>query len=142
MEINNSNLDSFIKDFKDAMLSLQEKYDVTISLGRISYTEELFSAKLTVVNGQDPEEVARHKFDVDVWKYDYLGLTPGMYNRVFLGTDGQRYAIQGFNTKARKHPIKILRISDDEERVCNDRFIKEFLNEYYTEAVVSEASAT
>jgi hypothetical protein len=98
MEMNNSTLNSFRRDFKKAVLSLQEKYDVTISLGRISYNDEMFSAKLTVVNGQDPEEVTRHKFDTDVWKYDYPGLTPGMYNRVFLGTDGMRYAIQGFNT--------------------------------------------
>jgi hypothetical protein len=138
MEMNNSTLNSFRRDFKKAVLSLQEKYGVTISLGRISYNDEMFSAKLTVVNGQDPEEVARHKFDTDVWKYDYLGLTPGMYNRVFLGTDGQRYAIQGFNTRAKKHPIHMARISDGQKLVCGDRFIKEFLNEYYIEAVVTE----
>ena len=68
MEMNNSNLISFRQDFKKAVSSLQEQYGITISLGRISYNDEMFSAKLTVVNGQDPEEVARHKFDTDVWK--------------------------------------------------------------------------
>ncbi|MBP3878352.1 MAG: Fic family protein [Lachnospiraceae bacterium] len=121
-----------------AMLSLQEKYDVTISLGRITYGDERFSARVTVVNGRDPEIVARNKFDADVWKYEHLGLLPGMYNRIFRGEDGKLYAIQGFNTKAKKWPIITKRVSDGESRVCNERFIKEILNEYYTEAIVSE----
>lgn len=135
MEINSNNLDAFRADFKQAMQALQEKYDVTISLGRITYTQERFSGKLTVTNGQDPEEAARNAFYADVWKYDYLGLRPGMYNRVFIGKDGKRYAIQGFNTRARKWPIKMKRISDGESRACNDRFIKEFLDEYYVDIV-------
>lgn len=138
MEINNTNLDAFRDDFEKAMLSLQEKYDVTISLGRITYGDERFSAKITVVNGRDPEIVARNKFDADVWKYEHLGLLPGMYNRIYRGEDGKLYAIQGFNTKAKKWPIITKRVSDGESRVCNERFIKEILNEYYTEAIVSE----
>ena len=138
MEINNKNLDAFRDDFEKTMQSLQEKYDVTISLGRITYGDQRFSAKVTVVNGRDPEVVARNKFDADVWKYEHLGLRPGMYNRIFRAEDGKRYAIQGFNTKAKKWPIEAKRISDGEPRVCNDRFIKEFLNEYYTEAIIVE----
>ena len=62
----------------------------------------------------------------------------GMYNRVFKAMDGKLYAIQGFNTKAQKRPIKVVGVSDGEHRVCNEGFIKEILNEYYTEAIVSE----
>ena len=138
MEINNENLDAFRKDFNMAVLSLQEKYDVTISMGRITYGDERFSARVTVINGRDPEEVARNSFDADVWKYEHLGLRPGMYNRIFRAEDGKLYAIQGFNNRAKKWPIKTIRISDGEQRVCNERFIKEFLNEYYIEIVVSE----
>ena len=61
-----------------------------------------------------------------------------MYNRIFRGEDGKLYAIQGFNTKAKKWPIITKRVFDGESRVCNERFIKEILNEYYTEAIVSE----
>ena len=135
MEINNDNLEAFRADFNQAMQALQEKYDVTVSLGLITYYDERFSAKLTVTNGRDPEDVARNAFDTDVWKFEHLGLRPGMYNRVFIGTDGKRYAIQGFNTRARKWPIKMKRISDGESRVCNDQFIKEFLDEYYIEII-------
>ena len=95
----------------------------------------MFSAKVTVVNGRDPEIVARNKFDTDVWKFEHLGLEPGMYNRIFIAENGQLYAIQGFNTKAKKWPIKVKRISDGEIRICNENFIKEFLNKYYAEAI-------
>ena len=135
MEINSDNLEAFRADFKQAMQALQKKYDVTISLGRITYYEERFSGKLTVTNGRDPEDAARNAFDADVWKFDYLGLQPGMYNRVFIGTDGKRYAIQGFNTRAKKWSIKMKCISDGENQMCNDRFIKELLDEYYTEVI-------
>ena len=136
MEMTGDNIELFIKDFNEAMHSLQEKYNVTVSMGPVTYVEEQFTAKLTVTNGLESEEVARHQFDANVWKYDHLGLLPGMYNRIFMGTDGQRYAIQGFRPNAKKWPIKMLRISDGEPRVCNESFIKEFLNEYYAEATV------
>ena len=135
MDIDGKMVDAFRADFKEAMKALQEKYDVTISLGRISYSEERFSEKLTVTKGLDPEEAARSAFDADVWKFAHLGLEPGMYNRVFIGEDGKRYAIRGFNTRARKWPIKMTRVSDGENRVCNDRFIKGFLDEYYIDIV-------
>lgn len=137
MEINNDSLDAFREDFEKMILPLQEKYDVTISLGRITYGDERFSAKVSVTNGRDPEAVARNNFDEDVWRYEHLGLQPGMYNRVFVAEDGMRYAIQGFRTKAKKWPIKAVRVSDGEPRVCNEQFIKEFMNEYYTEAIIT-----
>ena len=137
MEMTNENLKSFRKDFSEAMKSLEEKYQVTVSLGRITYDADVFSAKVTVTNGRDPEEVARSAFDSAVWKYEHLGLYPGMYNRVFIGTDGKKYAIRGFRTQAKKWPIEMLCISDGEIRVCNEQFIREFLDEYYTDVVVS-----
>ena len=135
MDINKKTLGAFRTDFTQAMQALQEKYNVTISLGHITYSEERFTGKLTVTNGLDPEEAARNAFDADVWKFEHLGLREGMYNRVFIGEDGKRYAIKGFNTRARKWPIKMMRISDGEERVCNDQFIKEFLDEYYVDII-------
>ena len=90
MEINKENLIKFRKEFTEAMLPLQEKYGVVISLGGIAYEAERFSAKLTVTNGVDPDEAARNSFDADVWRYEHIGLAPGMYNRIFIGEDGQR----------------------------------------------------
>ena len=44
MMITSNNLDAFRNDFNKAMADLQEKYDVTISLGNITFEEERFLA--------------------------------------------------------------------------------------------------
>ena len=133
MDITGKTLDEFRKDFAEAVKGLQDKYDVTISLGYITYEEDRFSTRMTVNNGQDPEYIARMNFDADVWKYMHLGLSQGMYKRVFIGADGMKYALLGFNTKAKKYPIVAVRITDGEEVRGGERFIKELLNEYYAE---------
>ena len=45
----------FRKDFNAAMDALREKYNVTISLGSISYDETSFSVRLSVYSGRDKE---------------------------------------------------------------------------------------
>ena len=137
MDINGNTLDAFRADLKAALSPLQDKYGVTISFGRITYNDEQFSGKLTVVNGQDPDEVERNRFDADVWKYGHLGLKKGMFNRIFIGLDGDRYAIQGFNTRSSKYPIENIRVSNGERRRCGEGFIKELLPEYYINAEMS-----
>ncbi len=42
MNINPNELDRFRKDFIDAVAPLQDKYDITISLGKITYTADEF----------------------------------------------------------------------------------------------------
>ena len=64
---------------------------MTITLGHITYYEEYFSSRLKVVNGTDPETTAMINFDADVWKFEHLGLQPGMYKRIFKGVDGEMY---------------------------------------------------
>ena len=90
MNITPAELDAFTKDFNLAVEWLQEKYDVTISLGSITYTENQFTSKMTVDNSRDPESIDRANFDMNVWRYAHLGLAKGMYNRVFIGADGQK----------------------------------------------------
>lgn len=129
----NRQLSAFRVDFMMAVAELQEKYDVTISLGPISYTENQFTTKMTVDNGRDRTEIERANFDMNVWKYRHLGLEPGMYGRVFVANDGRKYAILGFNTKAPKYPLIIMCTSTNERCRAPERFIKELLNEYYVE---------
>ena len=138
MVITDKELDAFRRDFAETVKGLQEKYDVTISLGSITYNDDRFSARITVNNGQDPEIIARKNFDTDVWKYEHLGLSQGMYKRVFTGMDEMKYALLGFNTKAKKYPIIAVRISDGEEIRGGERFIKELHNEYYAENLANE----
>ena len=137
MDINAKTLAEFRVDLKAALAPLQDKYGVTITFGRITYYDEQFSGKLTVVNGQEPDEVERNRFDTDVWKYEHLGLKKGMFNRIFIGLDGDRYAIRGFNTRSSKYPIEYIRVSNGEKRKCGEGFIKELLPEYYINAEMS-----
>ena len=133
MEINKNTLTEFRRDFKEAVAGLEEKYGVTISLGSISYSENDFTSKLTVNNGHDKDDIAQREFDRDVWKYAHLGLGKGMYKRIFIGLDGNRYAILGFNTKAPKYPLIIRNIRESTVVRAPEGFIKELTNEYYAE---------
>ena len=112
MNINNITLHDFGNDLRDPLAPLEEKYGVTIRFGNISYTEERFTTKLTVTNGQNIEDVERCSFDADAWKLGHLGLERGIFNRVFLTPDGQKLAIRGFNTRSPKYLIIALRILD------------------------------
>ena len=112
---------------------MKMSYGMRISLGNISYEEDRFSTKLTAVNGRDSDEVARSNFDADVWRYMHLGLSEGDYKRVFVGIDGNRYAIIGFNTKAPKYPLIIKRIADGSVGRAPEGYIKELCEEYYAQ---------
>lgn len=134
MKITGKTIDAFRKDFEQAMSVLEEKYDVTVSLGHITYWNDRFSAKVTVNNGRDPEQIMRAKFDANVWKYSHLGFDKGMYMRVFTGHDGLRYAIEGFNPKARKYPLEAIRINDEGHYRLSEQFLVQLENEYYIES--------
>ena len=131
MNINPNELDRFRKDFTEAMADLQDKYDITISLGSISYDADEFSAKMTVKNGRDKEEIERKDFDRDVWRFEYLGFQPGMYRRIFVGASGDRFAIAGFNTRSKKYPLHIIDVRDGSIHRAGPGFVKEIMNEYY-----------
>ena len=133
MKITNESLDAFRDDFEKTVKSLEEKYDVTIEMGRITYGEQDFRAKITITNGRSVEEVERNKFDAEVWRYEHLGLQKGMYNRLFRATNGKIYAIRGFNPQAKKYPINVRCISDGEDRICNERFIAELMDIYHVD---------
>ena len=136
MNINPSELEKFRKDFLDIVAPLQDKYDVTITLGNITYDEHEFSSRLSVKNGRDSEEIERHDFDANVWKFEHLGFRPGMYRRVFIGTNGGRFAIIGFNTRAKKYPLTIVDITDGSVKRAPEGFVREIVNEYYVENII------
>ena len=133
MEISIKQLKKFSKDFADIVKPLEEEYGVTIKLGNISYEEDRFSTKMTVTNGRDPDDVARIAFDADVWRYELLGLKPGMYNRIFTATNGRRYALHGFNTRSRKYPLIIIDIMDGTKTRASELAIDYFEEVYYVD---------
>lgn len=133
MKISRGTLMEFRKDFKAAVASLEEKYDVTVLLGSISYNEDGFSSRMEVKNSRDPEIIAKNDFDANVWKYEHLGFHEGMYKRIFIGADGQRYAVTGFNTRAKKRAILMTRVSDGAKFATSESFVREITNDIYAE---------
>ena len=133
MIISRESLSEFRKDFKAAMAALEEKYDVTVSIGSITYTPDRFSTKMEVKNSRDPETIARNDFDANVWKYEHLGFREGMYNRIFIGADGQRYAVTGFNTRAKRRAIQMTRVSDGARFASPEGFVREITEELSVE---------
>ena len=131
MIINDATLSAFRKDFMEMAAELEQKYNVTISLGGITYERERFTAKMTVNNGRNQEEIARANFDADVWKFEHLGFAKGMYHRVFTSLDGERFAIEGFIPNAKKYPLHVIRIADGKRMRAGQGIVGRIENEYY-----------
>ena len=138
MIITGDSVDEFRKDFDKAMSALQEKYDITINLGIITYYSDRFSARLEVKNSRNAYQIASSDFDANVWKFEDIGFQKGMYMRVFVGEDGERYAAEALNVKSRKYPIEVIRLKDGEHYKLAKSFVKEILNEYYVENTALE----
>ena len=134
MKINAETLDQFRADFNKAMKELEEKYDLTINLGMISYWEDRFTAPLEANAGRDPELIARAAFDRNVWKLEAYGIREGMYMRIFVGKDKRRYALTGINTKATRYPLEYKDILTGVRYKASGRFIDHITDEIYLEA--------
>ena len=131
MEINSRTLDEFRMEFGKAVQVLEEKFDCTISLGHITYSEDEFRAKITVNSSRDRYRIRREAFDREVWRYSDLGLEPGMYGRIFTAKDGGQYALVGFQPQKRTYPFEIIRLSDGQRLNCGKYFPKIYTDRYY-----------
>ena len=131
MKITRETLRDFTHDFKEAMAPLEEKYDASITIGTISFTADMFSTKLEVKGSRDPDINGSTDFDYNVWKYEHLGFREGMYKRIIIGADGNRYAVIGFNTRAKKSPIIMIRVTDGARVRAGVGFIKEITEETF-----------
>lgn len=131
-------LEDFRKEFNDAVDGLREKYDISISLGRITYTDERFSATLNVNMTRDPEDIARANFDADAWKFMDIGITEGMYKRIFIGRNGKRYAIVGLKPRSYKTPLRMIDLEDGKRYRADRMFVKEWTDSFYAEILDEE----
>ena len=133
-------LDDFREDFNKAVEALREKYDISILLGRITYSDERFSATLNVNMSRDPEDITRADFDAEAWKFRDIGITEGMYKRIFIGRDGKKYAIVGLKPRSYKAPLRFVDVEDGKRYKSDKKFIKEWSNSYYAEVLDTGAS--
>ena len=133
MNVTSEFLDIFRKEFNEAVETLCEKYDISMQLGRITYSNESFSATLSVNMTRDPEDIARANFDADAWKFEDIGITEGMYKRIFIGTDKKKYAIVGLQPRSYKQPLCIVDVDDGSRYKAGRMFIKEWTDFFYAE---------
>ncbi len=128
-------LDEFRKDFDVAVEALREKYDISINLGNITYGQERFSATLNVNMTRDHEDIARANFDAEAYKFMDLGITPGMYKRIFIGTDGKKYAIVALKPRSWKTPLRIVDVEDGKSYRAYRNFVVQWTDSYYAEVL-------
>ena len=121
MEINSENIKRFRKDFKKTVLELEEKYDIKMTLGNISYSQDSFHTKLECVNvsliKSPKEEFANNCI------YTFGLIKPEMYNREFTAADNKKYRLTGINPKARKNFCIITSVANGTEYACPPGFI-------------------
>ena len=119
MKITNTTLNQFREDFKKAMKDLEEKYEVQINAGKITYDNISFTFTVKVVNGTDEVEANRITFENNL-KGTYLEKED--FLRSFVA-EGRTYTITGINPKGRKHPIIIKDVVTGKEYSCGPEYI-------------------
>lgn len=121
MDINKTTLKAFREDFKNVIKTLEDKYELTIELGGITYDSSGFHVKMEATSGSS-DEAERTKFEKAAMSFKYYGITADMYNKEFVGRDGKTYALVGLNTKAPKNAC-IIRAVNGKQYKCPMEFL-------------------
>lgn len=100
-------LNNFRKDFAEAVKELESKYNVTIHMGNISYSENSFDAKVNVKENLD-EKAAEELAKNDFTRYCSLfGFKPDDYGKEFIAQN-KKFKFVGFNPRCPKNACKIV----------------------------------
>lgn len=117
MQFTNNEFNQFRKDVKDALKEVEEKYQISIEAGSISYSDKRFSMKLEATkNGCD---IRKEEFEQACRFY---GFEPDDYMREFF-MNGEVYMLTGFNRRAKKNPCRITK-KDGLEYRCGIDLVK------------------
>ena len=84
-----ANLRKFKEEFLEALSTVEKKYGVSVSVGKITYSEDTFTTKITVSNGS-ADEVERREFEKYVEYYSRYGLTKAHYGKKFTHSKPER----------------------------------------------------
>ena len=121
MQMTKQNFKAFREDFKSAVADLEKKYGVTMKIGSISYSDNAFSTKLSVVNGTSATDAERNEFEQNVYAVSIYGLTVKDYGREFASPRGT-FTLVGVKPRAQKNPL-IIRSKDGKQYVCAPSFL-------------------
>ncbi len=121
MTISKTTLKAFREDFKNVVKTLEDKYELTIELGSISYDNSGFHVRMEATSGSS-DEAEKIKFEKAAQSFKYYGITADMYNKEFIGKDGKKYRLVGLNTKAPKNAC-IIKASSGTQYKCPMEFL-------------------
>ena len=117
-------LKKFRDDFAQAVKSLEKEYDVSISLGSITYSDMDFTSKIIV---KSTSEGAKHE-KVENKKKEFtacaamFGFKPEDYNREFT-LQGKVFKLIGFNLNCRKNVCSIMEVATEKMFKCSEKAI-------------------
>ena len=113
-------------ELKQALAGFEEKYNVKVTVGSITYSEMQFTTKLTVEsNVKFSEEGQRKDFERSCILY---GLKPEDYGKV-ISVEVRRgvfedFKLIGFENSRRKYPLRAIRQSDKKEMLLTTDVLK------------------
>lgn len=104
---------AFREDFKKAVEGLEKKYNLSISLGGITYNNEKFTTRLTATDQRKiktPEDI----FHINAKLFPSV-FKPDMY--------GKLYRLEAINPNARKNYCGVVCVTDQKNYVCAPHFL-------------------
>lgn len=115
---------NFRNDFNNTIKELEEKYKISIELGKISYDDAKFTAKITAnVIGEEANEKEREEFEQYAKLY---GFNPEDYGKEVV-IQGKHFRFVGLNHRCPKNICKMAEISTGTGYKCPDTTMKNAL---------------
>ncbi len=131
MQVTTKLLDDFKVDLKRALLGLQEKHGIALSMGNISYTQDSFHTKVTamLVSPEDKNSgLNAHELKYKAALEGPLGSLydlEGCFGRV-IRESGKEFALIGINRSARRNPLAMQEIRSGKMFVCPESYGTKF----------------
>lgn len=103
-----------MNDIKAALVPIGPKHGITIKTGNISYDNNHFTTKITVLIG-DGEALER-----EIWNNNarFLSIPVNWFGKEFINRDGKVCKVDGINPKAHKMPIKFTEVVSGKKMKC------------------------
>ena len=122
------NLPELRKDINEALKAIAEKHNISISLGKCSFTNQCAEFKLDASIITEDGVMTKEASDFLRCSFKY-GLDDSDLFKVFKGNDGKDYKLVGANINARKAPLVIQDIVTGKEYKCMTGFIRPYTKE-------------
>lgn len=113
---NSKNIDVVNADIRKALKSVEDKYGITIKVGKVKYSENSYNAEMNVAIGQGLEAYRSAWIDLINLGYGYAYNLKAEDFGTKVELNGKQYTIVGIRPKARTKPLNII---DNEGKIYN-----------------------